>query len=260
MIFTAVFWITVLLWLIFCRICYLHFYRMRKSYLVSNIISPFANFDKMKVHNKVAFILSMIHALTSLGISLYLLANYHKHEIYDSILYHIAVAVSLSHYITDMLVVGYYEVQYLYIVHHTVSIIMITIFYINSHISPQTYPFSMVFMEITNPFQIIFSYLINTKQTKQKRFFVVSTIFTFMFTFVRTLVIPFIYLDLFNSIYNEVKITGFQAIICEICGVTGVLGGLLWNYGLLKGYYNKVYLPIMTSLTSPYEEIEKKYD
>lgn len=109
------------------------------------------------------------------------------------------------------------------------------------------YPFSMVFMEITNPFQIIFSYLMNTKQTKKKRFFLVSTIFTFMFTFVRTLIIPFIYLDLYKTIYDEVNITGFQSILCDVCGATGVAGSLFWNYGLLKGYYNKVYLPLMTS-------------
>lgn len=244
MVMSYVFWLTVLIWLIYCRICYTHFYKMRHSELIAKLVSPFVDFNKMTVYEKVGFVLSMTHALISLFGSLYLLSQYDKTEIYNTYLYHIIIAVSLSHYTTDMLIVAYYHVQVMFIIHHIVSIIMITTFYVGGQLSTDTYPFSMVFMEITNPFQIIFSYLSSTHQTHKKRFFVISTIFTFMFTFVRCLLLPFIYLDVQKSIYKDVKVNGFHAVLCEICGITGSLGSLIWNYSLLKGYYNKVYLPL----------------
>lgn len=218
---------------------------MRHSNLIARLVSPFVDFNKMTVYEKVGFVLSMTHALMSLFGSMYLLALYEKSEIYDTYLYHIIVAVSLSHYMTDFLIVAYYHVQFMFIVHHLVSVIMITTFYIGGHLATDTYPFSMLFMEITNPFQIIFSYLSSTKQTHKKRFFVVSTIFTFMFTFVRCLILPFIYRDIQRAIYDDVRVEGMHAVLCEVCGITGAIGSLMWNYNLLKGYYNKVYLPLI---------------
>lgn len=246
MIFGKVFWIAVVGWCILCKICYLHFRKIRHSLLIDNLVINFPEFDKLDVYKQISCVLSMFHALASFFISLYLIIMYNKQDIYASILYHIIIGLSLSHYTTDLLIVGYYNVQHIFVIHHIVSIILIITFYINSQISPEIYPISMVFMEITNPFQIIFVYLSETKQTRKRRFYIISTIFTFMFTYVRTLIMPFIYIYVLNIVHNEIKLEGTHKIICNICGVLGALGGLIWNYNLAKGYYNKIYLPMIT--------------
>jgi hypothetical protein len=157
------------------------------------------------------------------------------------------VAVSISYYTCDIIIDGFTRPQYIYAAHHVAAVILIITYYIYANLSPITYSYSMIIAEITNPLQLAFIYLVESKQTDKKRYFCVNTVFTFIFTFVRSLVIPFVYLDIKRTIYNNFKLSDTHAILFELCILSGMLGGFMWNYNLVNGYYKKIYLPLMNN-------------
>jgi hypothetical protein len=249
------FWLTVLVWGTYSKLVYLHFKTDADSKfwlvkLFQNNLNKFTELDK---YVQIGLILSTTHALFSLFGSTYIFWMINEENIIHTYLYHIMVAVSISYYMTDMIIVGFTRPEYIYVAHHIASIIIIITYYIYSDTFPITYSYSMIIAEITNPFQLAFTYLIESKQTNKKRYFCVNTIFTFIFTFVRTLIIPFVYLDLNRIVYQNFKLSNNYATIFEVCIISGIIGSFIWNYNLAKGYYKKVYLPLMSD-----KLIEKK--
>jgi hypothetical protein len=241
------FLLTILVWISYVKLVHNHFNTATNSkfWLVELFQNKLNKFTELNIYSQISFILSSTHALLSLFGSAYIYWMVKQEDIINTYLYHILVATSISHYMTDMIIVGFIKPQYIYLAHHIAATILIIIYYIYVNTSPIIYSYSMIIAEITNPFQLAFIYLIESKQTDKKRFFCVNTIFTFMFTFVRTLIIPFVYLDLQRTAYQNFKLYGTYAIIFEICILSGMIGGIIWNYNLVKGYYKKIYLPLM---------------
>jgi hypothetical protein len=243
------FCLTVLIWIVYSKLVYQHFNTNidSKFWLVRLFQNKLDKFIELDKYSQIGLILSATHAILSLFGSTYMFWMIEKNDIVSTYLYHIMVAVSISHYMTDMIIVGFTKPQYIYVAHHIAATILIITYYIYANMSPITYSYSMIIAEITNPFQLAFIYLNESKLTNKKRYFCVNTIFTFIFTFVRTLIIPFIYLDLKRIAYNDFKLSYYYATVFEVCIVSGMIGGLMWNYNLIKGYYKKVYLPLMNN-------------
>lgn len=218
----------------------------RYKYYNDVINNIFPNFYKLDVYLKISTVLTFSHAMISLLASIYFFINYDSENVLLLSWYHIVVGISLTYYITDLLIVYYFVPDYIYVGHHIAAIIVISIYYCYSHIFPHMYSLGMILAEITNPFQLMFTYLLKTKQTKTKRFFVSSTVFTFIFTYIRCIVVPFLYWKIYHT--GLVKLTDEvhpnMAMAFNIANIGGLLGGGIWTYNLIIGYYKKIYKPM----------------
>ena len=205
------------------------------------------SFNKLDNYTKISYISSGTHAILSLIFSLYFFINYNNIELNVLCSYNWIVGVSLSYYVCDLLMVGYYKPEIIFVGHHLAALVIISTFYIYGHLFPHMYSFGMILAEITNPFQITFHYLVKTKQTNTKRFFVVSTIFTFLFTYIRCIIVPVIYWELSKTNKLNIESHKIWAQLFDIAVAFGEIGGFIWTYYLIKGYYQKVYLPIFST-------------
>lgn len=240
-----IFGVSFISWIIYWLIIYLHFSKIYPIQSITYIINKLPLYQKLEKNKQISYITSMTHALLSFITSSYILLFIPNEQIIHYNIYHIIVGITMSYYIMDLIIVMYLIPNYIFIVHHIAADIIIGTFYLYSHLCPHMYPFTIILAEITNPLQLIFTYLIMTKQTQSNYFFIISTIFTYIFTFVRILIVPFIYLDSYRNIYIIPNINRYHAYIFDISLITGILGGFIWNYNIIKGYYIKVYLPLI---------------
>lgn len=234
------------IWTLLYATIYIHYYDIYKISIISSIESKLPKFDTLNRYTKIGLMSSMCHAIISLFLSLYLFFMVASEHIPNSIVYTFAVSVSLTHYFLDIFMVSFLKFEPIFIIHHLMSIVMISSFYVYRYECPHLYPFTMILAEITNPLQLVFSYLKHAKQTKTDLFYIVSTLFTYLFCFIRILIIPYIFMNTYHNVHNVAGLnTGNYAQIVFISAIIGVVGSVLWGVQLLMGYYKKVYLPLV---------------
>lgn len=238
-----IFILTFLVWLAFSRLIHKLVSSDIAYYLLSGLNC------ELHIYDRISLVLSSVHAVTSLCISCYLYFTYSHFEIESSYLYHMTVALSIGHYITDLAIVGYLKPDLLFILHHVGAIVVVTTFYNYNNIFPHMYSLCMILAEITNPIHLVFNYLLKTKQYNSRRFFVSSTIFTYLFTFIRCIIVPIIYYKIRN--YNVlVEQSGYVwANLFTNAMILSMIGNFIWTYGLVTGYYKKIYLPLTSNKT-----------
>lgn len=243
MMFNDAFNISICSWILYWILVYCHFKDILPNPMIKYVTNHFEKYETLDTYKQISFLTSMTHALLSFILSLYLFCIIPSNQIINQTIYHVVVGISISYYTMDLLIVGYYLVDWLFFVHHVMANILIITFYMYGHHYQIIYPFSMILAELTNPLQLTFTYLMQTKQTKTPLFFVVSTVFTYLFTFLRCLLIPIIYSEQYHNFYKVAEFNTIHAIMYNIALFSGFLGSAIWNLSIIKGYYNKVFLP-----------------
>ena len=240
-----IFGISCLSWIIFWILVYTHFHNILPNPIINYITQKIPNYDTIHPNQKISFITSMTHAILSLLTSLYLLTITPRHLILEQNIYHITTAISITYYYVDLIMVGYYTPDLMFFIHHVMANVLLITFYIYAHYYPIIFPFGMMLAEITNPIQLTFSYLKHTKQQNTNVFYMISTILTYVFTFMRCLVIPIAYVELYYKFYIHCQLSGIHNYLYHIALFAGLIGSLLWCYSMVLGYWKKMFLKLV---------------
>ena len=193
---------------------YLYFYLRKVNSFNINYNSYFVAF----VHANISVLIN--------GLNYYFIDRYKNWDSEYNIISNQAISISLGYFMYDLYHTIFTNFNKIYIIHHSLSIFTLLFSYRTQTCSKLVSTF-LLFGELSNPLQII--WYLSDKLGYPKLEEIIFPIYSFLFVSIRTLIVPYLMLNILFEYYNN-----YYIIFYCLCYTLGLIGSFKWTKKIVK--------------------------